>query len=124
MEVSPARQRNEPESFHSDLYHYAGENKQIYLCWKYCICKKHIHSNLVPTFVVLAIRFQIAGTLKYFLAVFLISIFFFADMVDIVKKTSGECDFVDGEIEGSLETFCSLTPLQTYLSMYAIMVRT
>lgn len=55
---------------------------------------------------------------------FLISIFFFADMIDIVKKTSGECDSIDEDMDGSLETFCSLTPLQSYLSMYSVMVRT
>ena len=57
------------------------------------------------------------------LSSFLVSIFFFADMIDIVKKTSGDCDFVDGEeMDSSLETFCSLTPLQSYLAMYGVMI--
>ena len=44
-------------------------------------------------------------------------------MVDIVKKTSGECEYVDGElVDSSLENFCSLTPLQTYLAMYGVMI--
>lgn len=87
--------------------------------------------------------------LKYFLVIFLVAIFLFADMVDIVKvrfshgvkldpaactsvltkrsfpsryfpkKTSGECD---GDVESSMETFCALTPFQTYLAMYTVMV--
>lgn len=65
---------------------------------------------------------QIGLALRYFLAVFGIAIFMFADMLDLVKKTSGECARDGGEAESSLETFCSLTPLQTYLAMYGIMV--
>ena len=44
-------------------------------------------------------------------------------MIDIVKKTSGDCDFAEGEeMDSSLETFCSLTPLQSYLAMYGVMI--
>lgn len=41
-------------------------------------------------------------------------------MIDIVKKTSGDCD--GEEMDSSLETFCSLTPLQSYLAMYGVMI--
>mmetsp|Transcript_35905 Transcript_35905/g.61257 ORF Transcript_35905/g.61257 Transcript_35905/m.61257 type:complete len:284 (-) Transcript_35905:294-1145(-) len=43
-------------------------------------------------------------------------------MVDIIKKTSGECEDFDAEEGGSLEAFCSLTPPQAYLAMYAVMI--
>jgi len=63
---------------------------------------------------------EIGLKLRYFITIFLISIFIFADMIDIVKKTSGDCDYVDGEADNDLETFCSLTPLQSYLAMYGV----
>ena len=91
------------------------------LWWKFLLHVKGMSENL-STLIYTII--QIAAALKYFVAIFLIAIFFFADMIDIVKKTSGECENVDGEMDSSLETFCSLTPLQTYLAMYGIMVRT
>lgn len=70
-----------------------------------------------------------------YLAVFFVLIFFFADMIDIVKKTSGECDQAEGDLnvrylggstgdeDGSLESFCSLSQPQSYLAMYFVMVR-
>ena len=71
----------------------------------------------------------------YFLAVFFVLIFFFADMIDIIKKTSGECDQVEGDLsvrylgsstgdeDGSLDSLCSLSQPQSYLAMYFVMVR-
>ncbi|KAL7543156.1 hypothetical protein ACHAXR_013255 [Thalassiosira sp. AJA248-18] len=89
------------------------------LWWKFLLTVKGMSENLSTLIYTIM---QIAVALKYFLAIFLISIFFFADMIDIVKKTSGECDHFDGEMDSGLEAFCSLTPLQSYLSMYAIMI--
>mmetsp|Transcript_1103 Transcript_1103/g.2297 ORF Transcript_1103/g.2297 Transcript_1103/m.2297 type:complete len:938 (-) Transcript_1103:62-2875(-) len=89
------------------------------LWWKFLLHVKGMSQNL-STLIYTII--QIASALKYFLAIFLIAIFFFADMIDIVKKTSGDCNDVDGAMDSSLETFCSLTPLQTYLAMYGVMI--
>lgn len=70
-----------------------------------------------------------------YLAVFSVLIFFFTDMVDIIKKTSGECDQVEGDLsvrhlgsstsdeDGSLNSLCSLSQPQSYLAMYFVMVR-
>jgi len=74
-------------------------------------------STLIYTIV------QIGLQLRYFLTIFLIVIFFFGDMIDIVKKTSGDCENIDGdETDDSIESFCSLTPLQSYLAMYGVMI--
>ena len=44
-------------------------------------------------------------------------------MIDIVKKTSGDCEYIEGnETDDSIESFCSLTPLQSYLAMYGVMI--
>ena len=86
------------------------------LWWKFLIHVKGMSKNLSTLIYTI---WQIAITLKYFLTIFLVAIFFFADMIDIVKKTSGECE---GEIDSSLETFCELTPLQSYLAMYGVMI--
>jgi hypothetical protein len=86
-------------------------------------------STLIYTIV------QISGTLKCFMAIFFVLIFFFADMIDIVKKTTGECDTIEGDSsnrylgstsdEGGddLNSFCSLSQPQSYLAMYFVMVR-
>lgn len=55
--------------------------------------------------------------MKYFIALFLISIFFFADMITITKQTSGECDMDDES------GFCTTNQVHSYLAMYGIMVR-
>ncbi|KAL9186107.1 hypothetical protein ACHAXT_005345 [Thalassiosira profunda] len=90
------------------------------LWWTFLLHLKGMSENL-STLIYTII--QIAGTLKWFVTIFCVAIFFFADMVDIVKKTSGDCEFADGEeVDSSLETFCSLTPLQTYLGMYGILI--
>lgn len=89
------------------------------LWWKFLLHVKGMSENLSTLIYTIV---QIAITLKYFLIIFVITIFFFADMIDIVKKTSGECNDVDGAMDSSLETFCSLTPLQTYLAMYGVMI--
>ncbi len=56
-------------------------------------------------------------------------------MIDIIKKTSGECDQVEadlsvrylgsstGDEDGSLDSLCSLSQPQSYLAMYFVMVR-
>ncbi|KAL7552296.1 hypothetical protein ACHAWF_018276 [Thalassiosira exigua] len=75
------------------------------LWWKFLLHIKGMSENLST--LIYSIM-QIAANLKYFLAVFVIGIFFFADMVDIIKKTSGECEYFDGEF--------------TYLAMYAVMI--
>jgi len=87
------------------------------LWWKFLLHVKGMSQNLSTMIYTIM---QIAATLKYFMVIFLIGIFFFADMIDIVKKTSGECDNVDGDMD--LEAFCSLTPLQSYLAMYGVMI--
>ena len=87
------------------------------LWWKFLLHIKGMSealSTLIYTIVEIGLK------LRYFITIFLISIFFFADMIDIVKKTSGDCDYVDGEVDNDLETFCSLTPLQSYLAMYGV----
>mmetsp|Transcript_38226 Transcript_38226/g.80420 ORF Transcript_38226/g.80420 Transcript_38226/m.80420 type:complete len:864 (+) Transcript_38226:37-2628(+) len=89
------------------------------LWWKVLLHMKGMSESL-STLVYTII--QITGTMKYFLFIFLGTIFFFADMVDIIKKTSGECEDFDGQEDSSLEVFCSLTPLETYLAMYGVMI--
>jgi len=55
-------------------------------------------------------------------------------MIDIVKKTTGECDNVEGDPsnrflantsdeDSELNSFCSLSQPQSYLAMYFVMVR-
>ena len=90
------------------------------LWWKFLLHIKGMSealSTLIYTIVEIGLK------LRYFITIFLISIFFFADMIDIVKKTSGDCDYVDGEADNDLETFCSLSPLQSYLAMYGVVSR-
>ena len=56
-------------------------------------------------------------------------------MIDIVKKTTGECEYVEGDPsnrflastsdeDSELNSFCSLSQPQSYLAMYFVMVRT
>lgn len=85
------------------------------LWWKFLLQIKGMSESLATLIYTII---EIAGSLVYFLMIFLVAIFFFADMVDVVKKTSGDCD----GLEDGYDTFCSLTPLQTYLAMYGIML--
>ncbi|KAL7482462.1 hypothetical protein ACHAW6_008132 [Cyclotella cf. meneghiniana] len=84
------------------------------LWWKLVLHLKGMSSSLSTLIYTIL---QIAGSLKYFLLIFLILIICFADMIQIVTKTSDQCE---GDAE--FETLCSLSPVQSYVAMYGIMI--
>ncbi|KAL3794639.1 hypothetical protein HJC23_010067 [Cyclotella cryptica] len=84
------------------------------LWWKLVLHLKGMSSSLSTLIYTIL---QIAGSLKYFLLIFLILIICFADMIQIVTKTSNQCDG-----DADFETLCSLTPVQSYVAMYGIMI--
>mmetsp|Transcript_1247 Transcript_1247/g.2827 ORF Transcript_1247/g.2827 Transcript_1247/m.2827 type:complete len:755 (+) Transcript_1247:1120-3384(+) len=81
--------------------------------WKLLLQMKGMSEHLATLIYTIL---QVSRALKYFIFVFLIVICFFADMITIVKQTSGECDGDD------VSEICSSTQMQTYLLMYGVMI--
>ncbi|KAL7480283.1 hypothetical protein ACHAW6_005975 [Cyclotella cf. meneghiniana] len=80
--------------------------------WKLVLHVKGMSSSLSTLIYTIL---QIAGSLKYFLLIFLILIICFADMIQIVTKTSNQCDD-----DADFQTLCSLTPVQSYAAMWYV----
>ncbi|KAL7463507.1 hypothetical protein ACHAXS_003867 [Conticribra weissflogii] len=81
--------------------------------WKLLLQMKGMSEHLATLIYTIL---QVSRALKYFIYVFLIVICFFADMITIVKQTTGECD---GD---NVSEICSSTQMQTYLLMYGVMI--